>query len=420
MKKQVAIFTGLVSVDENLVGTAVIYKKMADIFLSQGYKVFMVVPEESNLQNTKINFSIYNKKNNQKIINNSHLVVFGAYPPLDPLLYAYSKNKIIMTYLWSIAPIGSLEFKDFKKEGEQKNLHQFISASYNMSLLLSDKIFCRDEGVRRIVLGSLISLGRLNLDNYKNDKSFTSLIEVAPFGLEKDKPKKGPALYRNLYPGIDKDDFILLWNGGIWNWNDGLTLIKAMAKLKNKKIKLIFQGFKHPGKGKELSRAAQESLDLANNLGLNGKNVFFMDKWIPYRERGRFLLESDAGIISSPNIPEANFFFKTRIYDYFWSELPIILNDCEAFAPLVSEKELGLIVKTGDANDLAKKIIILSKDKNLYQKIKKNIREFKKEISWEKTLTPVKNFAKNPQALKDKKDLKNKLIQKNIILNSDF
>jgi len=45
-----------------------------------------------------------------------------------------------------------------------------------------------------------------------------------------------------------------------------------------------------------------------------------------------------AGIVTSPDIPEANLFFKTRIYDYLWAELPIILYDCEAFASLVQEK----------------------------------------------------------------------------------
>jgi hypothetical protein len=108
MKNIVTIFTGLVSVDKNLVGTAVVYKKIADIYNSLGYQVNMVVPEITDIIDDSINFHLYETKNNERLINSSKVTIFGAYPPTEPLLYAYNSKKIIVTYLWSIAPIGSL------------------------------------------------------------------------------------------------------------------------------------------------------------------------------------------------------------------------------------------------------------------------------------------------------------------------
>lgn len=406
--------------DKNLVGTAVVYKQIADIFVDLGYQVNMIVPCFSDLEEKGINFYQYAKSNNQKLIQSSSLVIFGAYPPVEPLLYAYKLKKIIVSYLWSIAPVGSLEFKDFKQVTKQANLHEYIASSYNLSLLLSDKIFCRDEGVRKLVLGSLISLGRVNLSNYNQDKSLRELLSVAPFGISSKNPKLTEHKLRQGTNGINKDDFVLLWNGGIWNWNDGETLIKAMSLIKNKKIKLVFQGFKHPAKGSQLSIKAKQSLALAKKLRLINKNVFFLEDWVPYAERANFLLDSNIGVVSSPDIPEANLFFKTRIYDYLWAGLPLILNDCEAFAPLVKDRGLGLVVKTGDAHAWAKNIQLLAKDKKLTGRIIKNIKKYKREIGWEKTLKPVRDFALKPHQSADKKNKLSQLSMKHIKANQEI
>ncbi len=420
MKKQAVIFSGLVNVDQNLVGTAVIYKKIADILFKQGYHVSIVVPRKSDLKDDFINFYLYDEKSNKKLIDSCDIVIFGAYPPVNPLLYAYEKRKIILTYLWSIAPIGSLEFKDFGNNNKQHQLHEFISASYNLSLLLSDKIFCRDEQIKKLVFGSLISLGRFNLSNYNLNKKLEKLIEVAGFGIDNSSFSKKRGFYRGVLKGINNNSFILNWNGGIWNWNDAETLIKAMYILRNKNIKLVFQGCKNPSGNDNISQEAQKAYNLAKKLKLKNKNIFFVDTWVPHNERSGFLLESDVGLVSSPDIPEANLFFKTRIYDYLWTELPVILNDCEAFASLVKKKSLGLISKTGDAKSWARNIEILSEDAGMIRQIKFNIREYKKDILWSKTLKPLSCFLKNPYNLKDKYDKKNSLILKNIKLNKDI
>lgn len=414
MKKKALIFSGLVRVDKNMVGTAVIYKKIAELLLKQGYQVTIVVPEESDLQQKGIDFALYHEKNNNKLINNSSLVIFGAYPPVLPMLYAYLKKKTIVTYLWSLAPIGSLEFKDFNNLKEQARLHSYISASYNLSLLLSDKIFCRDEEVRKIILGSLISLGRVNLENYLKDKSFQQILEVAPFGIEKTIPKKSKTILRTKENAINKKDFVLLWNGGIWNWNDGETLIKVMAKLKKENIKLVFQGFKHPAKDSLLSEQANKTIALAKKLGLYNKNVIFLDKWVHYEDRASFLLESDVAVVSSPNIPEANFFLKTRIYDHLWSSLATILNDCEAFAPIIKSHNLGLVAKTGDVNSWLNCILSLKNDKKLVAEIRKNIKKYQSEISWSKSLKPLDKYFSSPYKTVDKNERVKELIKKQI------
>jgi len=398
----IVIFTGLANIDKNLVGTAVIYKKIAAIAQKLGYCVDIVVPDLAEVE-SGINCHSWDKKNNEKLINQCDIAVFGAYPPIEPLLYVSKKKKIIMSYLWSLSPIGSMEFSDYRDFKKQRKLNEFICSSYNLQLLLSDKIFCRDAEARKIILGSLLSLGRIDLYNYQEDKSLKKIAESAPFGIEKKSPRHMKNVYRGVVEGLGKNDFLLLSSGGIWNWNDGEVLISAMkllsAKYHRNDIKLIFQGFRHPDSNQKLSDEAEKTLRLAEKSGLIGKNIFFAP-WLPFTERDNYLCECDAGIVSSPDIPEANFFLKTRIYDYLWADLPVILGDNEAFSSLIKEKELGVIAKCGEADDWARVIIGLYRDKKKQNRIKSNIKNIKKEMIWDKTLGPVRKFLKNPE--KDK------------------
>ena len=40
-------------------------------------------------------------------------------------------------------------------------------------------------------------------------------------------PSSDPPVVRGVLPGIDADDRLLLWGGGIWNWFDPLTVPRA-------------------------------------------------------------------------------------------------------------------------------------------------------------------------------------------------
>lgn len=402
--KKVVIFTGLVKLNKNLVGTAIIYHCLASFLNKANFHVSLVLPEQSDYQLKGVDYHLYHPQHNRRLINQSHLVIFGAYPPLEPLQYAHAQHKIIITYLWSIAPLGSLEFKDFRDLRQQMQLHQSILSSYNSSLQLSDKIFCRSQQVKDLVLGSLISLGRANLLNYRPKRNFDDLLELAPFGLPATPPKHQYNVYRRVVPNINPADYLLIWNGGVWNWHDACHLVKTMQLIwqRNKKIKLIFQGFHNPDKIYSLE--AQRARKLADRLKLADRNIFFPDNWINYDDRGNFLTEADAGIVSSANIPETNYFIKTRFYDYLWAELPVILNQAEAFAAEVAKHNLGLVL-SGQLQSDAAQIIKFVDHQKLHRQIKKNIQVYKKNLTWSKTLKPIINYCLKAKSAPDKVNL---------------
>ena len=63
---------------------------------------------------------------------------------------------------------------------------------------------------------------------------------------------------------------MLLWGGGMWNWFDPLTVIKAVAELARSRphLRLVFLGTRHPNPEIEEMAMTRRALELAAELGL--------------------------------------------------------------------------------------------------------------------------------------------------------
>src|SRR5690606_18341639 len=122
-----------------------------------------------------------------------------------------------------------------------------------------------------------------------------NLIAVVPFGLETAPPKKNRDALRGVFPGVDDSSRVLIWGGGIYSWFDPLALIRATHALATRRpqTKLVFLGTKHPGI--DAMGIVAESFELARELGALGTSIHFNQDWVPYGERGNFLLEANAG-----------------------------------------------------------------------------------------------------------------------------
>ena len=155
----------------------------------------------------------------------------------------------------------------------------------------------------------LAALNRVNPVTYSADSTLRKLIDVVPFGLPDNKPLHTKNVLKGILEGISKDDFVIIWGGGIYNWFDPLSLIKAMSIVyeKRKDIKLFFMGIKHPNPLVKELGLVNETVQLAKSLGIYEKNVFFNFGWVPYEERQNYLLESDVGIITHPVHIETRF-----------------------------------------------------------------------------------------------------------------
>jgi glycosyltransferase involved in cell wall biosynthesis len=144
---------------------------------------------------------------------------------------------------------------------------------------------------------------------------------VVPFGLPSTPPRRAGAAFRGRWPALRDSDRLLLWGGGVWDWLDPLTVIRAVGRIAAKRddVKLVFMGLQHPNPRIGAMRMLEEAVSLARSLDLYERHVFFNHGWLPYDERQDALLEADVGISAHLDHAEARFAFRTRLLDYLWA-----------------------------------------------------------------------------------------------------
>jgi glycosyltransferase involved in cell wall biosynthesis len=192
-----------------------------------------------------------------------------------------------------------------------------------LALATGSAFLCASDRQRDLWLGVLSSLGRIGFGEYAEDPSLKRLVTVVPFGIEPEPPHgESPAL-KGVRPGIGESDRVLLWGGGVWNWLDPLTPIRAVAELAERRddVHLVFLGIRHPSPRVPEMQMARAAVDLARNLGVLDSKVHFNFDWVPYAERARFFLDADLGISAHFDTVETRFAFRTRLLDYFWANL---------------------------------------------------------------------------------------------------
>ena len=77
-------------------------------------------------------------------------------------------------------------------------------------------------------------------------------------------------------PGIRQTDDVLVWAGGIYDWFDPLTLIRAVHGLAKRRpsVRLYFMGLHHPNPDVPPMQMAIDARALAEELGLAGRMSF--------------------------------------------------------------------------------------------------------------------------------------------------
>ncbi len=266
-----------------------------------------------------------------------------------------------------------------------------------------DFFLCASERQRHLWLGHLTALGRLSPRLYDADPTTRSLLAVVPFGLSPEPPRRtGPGLRAKL--GIAADDRVVLWAGGVYNWFDPLTLIRAVDLLSTEcpDVRLVFLGMKHPNPEVGEMDIAGRTQRLADKLGLTGKHVFFNEGWVPYDERQNWLLDADCGVTTHFEHVETMFAFRTRVLDYLWAGLPIVTTDGDAFADLVRDERLGVVVPAEDPEELAKALKRCLYDTEFAQGCRERMVAVAERFTWPNVLRPLVEFCRDPRPAADR------------------
>jgi GT2 family glycosyltransferase/glycosyltransferase involved in cell wall biosynthesis len=268
----------------------------------------------------------------------------------------------------------------------------------NQQLRRGDFFLCASERQRQFYLGQLAALGRINPANYENDPDLDRFLTVVPFGLNEVFPAQDSAVLKGVVPGIEDSSKVLLWSGGLYNWFDPATLIRAVAAVASRHddVKLFFQGTKHPHPGVPEMKVVGDSKRLAEKLGVLDSAVFFNESWVDYANRHNYLGEADAGVSTHFAHVETTFSFRTRILDYLWAELPMVVTEGDHFAELVEREGLGIVVPSADVAALEAAIERVLYDDGFRREARANIARVRAAYEWSNVLEPLVAFAKHP------------------------
>lgn len=180
---------------------------------------------------------------------------------------------------------------------------------------------------------------RISALGINKDKIFvvSNTLNMSEFDVDTEKP--------------DSNHFTLYYAGGI-NFHRGLqTVIEAVELAKDKVPNLRFHiaGF---GSYRCNLEELVKKLDLADRILFLG--------YLTLKDVARNLSQANVALIPHLKTPHTDSTIPHKLFQYMYINKPIIASNCAPIERIVNETNSGVIFKSGDANDLAKKIVQLA------------------------------------------------------------
>jgi glycosyltransferase involved in cell wall biosynthesis len=384
-------------IGDNMAGPGIRYHHMAN-FLSKDFHVTVGFFDPTYLPDDKFSRSYdiahVDVPKFREQFNNKDIIISMWLG--DEMMEYCKENGIFVTFdMYAPVPVENLSLYLFSGDPITAN----TDYSYRQSYCLYEKFFqCGDLFLlsnRRQLdywMGYVFGTSQISVSGYKKRPLFDRFI-LAPMGIDSSQElKHTKSVMRGEIPGINQDDKVILWTGGIWNWFDAQTLIRAMGILKPKRpdIKLVFFGVKHPNPDVPAMQEASDTIALARRLELLNETVFVHEDWVPYHDRLNYLLEADAAVNTTKDTIESEMSHRTRVLDHLLATLPTIATSGDYLSDeVIKPKDLGIVVPPNDADRLAESIIEIVDDNN-NKRIRKNISEIRAEYDWSQTLYDLK------------------------------
>ncbi len=252
--------------------------------------------------------------------------------------------------LYDPEPLEALQFLAGRRAGMRRtvtamSLDRMVDALHDGHAFL-----CASERQRDLWTGTLLAQRLITPAVHDADPTLGGLLAVVPFGVPDAPPAPGPGPRERF--GLAADDELVLWNGGLWDWLDAESVLRAVASLspERPRLRLVFMGTSGAAQARDAEARAR---DLARELGLLGRVVRFNDGWVPYDERGAWLLQADCAVAAHRDHLETRFSHRTRLLDCIWAGLPVVCTRGDELAERVERDDLGTAVPAEDPAALA-------------------------------------------------------------------
>ena len=398
-RKRVLVVTGE-PLSENLAGPAIRALEISK-FLVQDFDVLLATTKGNSLKHEKVSTISTRHRKLNVLVDWADIVIFqGLLISENPWLA--ETEKILIADVYDPFHLEILEQR--KQQGINNRLKgsRDTTDALNRQLRRADFFICASERQRSLWLGQLAAEGRVNPYTYDASSDLRRLIDVVPFGVSAKSPEKKNDPIRKLFPQIKSDDVVALWAGGVYDWLDPQVIVRAVKKLNNPKLKLVFMGLKHPNSDIPAMSAVQELRDLSSELSMTNSSVFFVEDWVNYEDRAQFLLSADFGVSAHKEHIETQFSFRTRLLDHFWTGLPTISTTGDALAEVIESNQAGLTVQISDVDGWVNALSKMISDESLRKSFKANALNLSQNYTWNKVLEPLYKFIKTATPAADR------------------
>lgn len=401
------------AIGPNMAGPAIRYWEFARV-LCQHFRVKLIIPPYVKLPSDPVfsdpifdnpAFSLHictNTADLRSVVETSDVIVtLGITVFLYPFLTELSQPLVLDIYNPFL--LENLQ-RDIKSD-ELSRWATFESdlGALQQQLLAGDFFVCASERQRDFWLGMLSAVGRINPHTHQHDPTLRQLIDVVPFGLPDTPPEHHHPVLKGVYPGIAADDQVILWAGGIWNWLDPLSIIRAMPLILQERpnARLFFMGIKRPNPSTPNLKAVEAAIALSKELGLLDQSVFFND-WVAYHERQNFLLEADVGVSLHLDHIETHFSFRTRLLDHLWAGLPTVATHGDTLGAQMAEYGVAKLVAPQAVSDIARAVLFFLEQAELRDTLQSAFTQLVSRYQWKAVSQPLMQFCQSPYQAPDK------------------
>ncbi len=380
-------------VNEKMAGPGMRYLEMARALSSDDLEITLAIPNETSLSLPDVNLVRYFEERPDSLrllVENSDIALISSYM-VEKFAFLQTTSTRLVVDLYDPTILENLHYYLNEPIESQKVLNQHGVQITNQILRLGDFFICGNERQRDFWLGLLAANGRINPLTFAVDPSLRALIDVVGIGFP-DRPLKSTDRYlRGVHPGIPEDAQIVLWGGGIWNWLDPLTIIQAWPDViqKHPQARLVFLGTRHPNPLVPVHEMAARAQHLAEEIGEKDRSIFFIE-WVPYQKRELLLSEANIGVSMHPIHVETRYSIRTRVLDYLWARLPVLVTAGDITSEWVEQYKLGEVVPPFNIEAVTSSLLrLLAKDKEDWRPAFEPLIE---RFGWAKVVEPLKGY----------------------------
>lgn len=387
---------------DNMSGPALRALEIAKV-LSTKFEIKLVSTSENSLSNQLFDIYFCDEDQLKQLAEEADAIIFQGYTQSE-FPWLASLDALLISDLY--APFQLEHLEDIKIDIGPNSAREFSQSlsALTEQMRSADFFICASERQRLYWLGHLFAAGRVSPIVYAADPTLRSLIDLVPFGIEPKFPNENHGLVRNASTGITNDDFVLFWGGGIYNWFDPSTLIKAVARLSVDfpHLKLFFLAGTHPDSSVEIPIRVKEAISTASELGVLGKSIIFHNEWVKFDERSQFLSEVDMGAVTHFDSLETELSYRTRLLDCIWAELPMLSTGGDVIAELIQSQDLGIVVESSNQESIEQALIKILTNTSQMERFSLNIAKIRSDYFWEETTKPLVAYLSRGKYLRSK------------------